>query len=306
MKKLFAILTLSFTTLSSFAILPLWMRDVQISPNGMEIAFCYKGDIYKVSAKGGTATQLTTQDSYECTPIWSPDGQRIAFASDRYGNFDLFVMPSSGGNAQRLTTNSAGEIPSAFTPDGKYILFSASIQDPASSALFPTGAMTELYKVPSIGGRTEQVLGTPAEAICFDKSGEKFFYQDRKGFEDEWRKHHTSSITRDLWMYDVQTGKHTNLTQREGEDRNPVLSPDGQTMFFLSEQNGGTFNVYSFPLSQPKSIKEVTSFRTLYASFLPALTERCVTDTTVKSIPNRSVQPRKSWLSNWYATTTLR
>lgn len=272
MKKLFAILTLSFTTLSSFAILPLWMRDVQISPNGMEIAFCYKGDIYKVSAKGGTATQLTTQDSYECTPIWSPDGQRIAFASDRYGNFDLFVMPSSGGNAQRLTTNSAGEIPSAFTPDGKYILFSASIQDPASSALFPTGAMTELYKVPSIGGRTEQVLGTPAEAICFDKSGEKFFYQDRKGFEDEWRKHHTSSITRDLWMYDVQTGKHTNLTQREGEDRNPVLSPDGQTIFFLSEQNGGTFNVYSFPLSQPKSIKEVTSFHTHPVRFLSAST----------------------------------
>ena len=48
--------------------------------------------------------------------------------------------------------------------------------------------MTELYKVPSVGGRTEQVLGTPAEAVCFDKSGNRFFYQDRKGGENESKK----------------------------------------------------------------------------------------------------------------------
>ena len=131
------------------------------------ILFCYKGDIYKVSAKGGEAVQLTTQDSYESSPVWSPDGKQIAFASDRFGNTDVFVMPANGGSARRLTTNSASEIPSAFTPDGKFIVFSASIQDPASSALFPTSAMTELYRVPAEGGKTEQILGTPAEMVCF-------------------------------------------------------------------------------------------------------------------------------------------
>ena len=109
MKKIFVYLTLGFTTLTSYAATPLWMRDIQISPDGTEIAFCYKGDIYKVPAKGGAATQLTTQDSYESNPIWSPDGRQIAFASDRYGNFDVFVMPANGGAAQRLTTNSTGE-----------------------------------------------------------------------------------------------------------------------------------------------------------------------------------------------------
>ena len=260
MKKIFAYLTLGFTTLTTYAATPLWMRDIQISPDGTEIVFCYKGDIYKVSAKGGTATQLTTQESYESSPVWSPDGKQIAFASDRQGNFDVFVMPSDGGAAQRLTTNSAGEIPSAFTPDGKYILFSAAIQDPAGSALFPSPAMTELYKVPATGGRTEQVLGTPAEALCFDKTGDMFFYQDQKGFEDQWRKHHTSSITRDIWMYDCRTEKHTNLTRHAGEDRNPVLSPDGQTLYFLSERNGSSIKVYSQ--------KAVSSFKTHPVRFL--------------------------------------
>ena len=268
MKKLLTCLALSFVAASSYAATPLWLRDVQISPDGTEIAFCYKGDIYKVPANGGTAPQLTTQASYECSPIWSPDSKQIAFASDRNGNFDLFVMSADGGAARRLTTHSASEIPSTFTTDGNYILFSASIQDPANSALFPTSAMTELYKVPVTGGRTEQVLGTPAEMVCFDKSGKTFLYQDRKGFEDEWRKHHTSSITRDVWLYDSENGKHTNLTAHAGEDRNPVFAPDGQTVYFLSERDGSTFNVYSFPISSPQSLKTVTHFKTHPVRFL--------------------------------------
>ena len=244
------------------------MRDARISPDGSEIVFCYKGDIYKVSAQGGTAVQLTTQASYEANPVWSPDGEQIAFASDRNGNFDLFIMSADGGAARRLTYHSASEIPSTFTPDGKYVLFSASIQDPATSALFPTSAMTELYRVPVEGGNTEQVLGTPAEWVCFDKAGSNFLYQDRKGFEDEWRKHHTSSIARDIWLYDTQTGEHTNLTNRDGEDRNPVYAPDGKSVYFLSERNGGSFNVYSFPLNAPQQVKPVTTFRTHPVRFL--------------------------------------
>ena len=243
MKKLITSLALALTALSSYAITPLWMRDARISPNGTEIVFCYKGDIYKVPAQGGTAVQLTTQASYEANPVWSPDGKQIAFASDRNGNFDLFIMPADGGTAQRLT-------------------------------LFPTGAMTELYKVPAGGGRTEQVLATPAEWVCFDKSGKNFLYQDRKGFEDEWRKHHTSSITRDIWLYNTQSGKHTNLTNREGEDRNPVYAPDGNSVYFLSERNGGSFNVYNFSLNTsqtsnvPQEVKAITTFRTHPVRFL--------------------------------------
>lgn len=76
------------------AVTPLWMRDVCISPSGTEIAFCYKGDIYKVGVNGGKAVQLTTQSSYESSPVWSADGKQIAFASDRYGSMDESTIKS--------------------------------------------------------------------------------------------------------------------------------------------------------------------------------------------------------------------
>ena len=268
MKRLFASILLGFSVLMVQAITPLWLRDVQISPDGSTLVFCYKGDIYKVDALGGNAIQLTTQDSYECTPIWSPDGKWIAFASDRDGNFDIFIMSVDGGSARQLTFHSTSELPSAFTPDGKHVVFSASIQDPATSALYPTSSMTELYQVPVKGGRTTQIIATPAEAVCYAPDGRSFLYQDRKGFEDEWRKHHTSSVTRDIWFYDAKNNKHTNLTQIGGEDRDPSLAKDGKTVYFLSERNGGSMNVYSLTMDNPKEIKPVTSYKTHPVRFL--------------------------------------
>ena len=69
-------------------------------------------------------------------------------------------------------------------------------------------------------------------------------------------------------VYDSENGKHTNLTAHAGEDRNPVFAPDGQTVYFLSERDGSTFNVYSFPISSPQSLKTVTHFKTHPVRFL--------------------------------------
>src|SRR5436853_4898576 len=85
---------------------PLWLRYPAISPDGQTLLFEYKGDIWSVPASGGNAIPLTLSESYEFSPVWSHDGKSIAFASDRYGNFDVFVMPATGGEARRLTYNS--------------------------------------------------------------------------------------------------------------------------------------------------------------------------------------------------------
>ncbi len=263
-----AIAALAATALQSSALTPLWLRDVKISPDGRQLAFTYRGDIYTVGTQGGTAKRLTTQPSYESTPVWSPDSRRIAFASDRMGNFDIFVMDADGGPATRLTSNSANEVPEAFTTDGKNVIFSASIQDPVKSAMHPSARMTELYQVPVTGGAIKQILGTPAQMIDLSADGKWMVYQDIKGFEDEWRKHHTSSVTRDIWRYDFATGRHTNLTNRPGEDRNPALSPDGNTVYILSERDGKTMNLYSFPISDPAKATRLTDFSTHPVRFL--------------------------------------
>ena len=265
MKKLLALLAIAAPAAAFAATTtPLWLRDVKISPDGSAIAFCYKGDVWTVPAAGGTATRLTSAPSYEANPVWSPDGSQIAFATDRNGNMDVYIVDAKGGAPRRLTYNSASEIPEAFTPDGKQVLFSAAIQDPAASALFPSGRMTELYAVPAAGGATTRVLATPARYVSWEPGGETFLYQDVKGFEDEWRKHHTSGVTRDIWRYDTRTGRHTNLTARRGEDTNPAAGKSRN--YFLSERNGGSSNVYT--LADDGTAKAVTAFTTHPVRFL--------------------------------------
>lgn len=268
MKRL-SVLSLLLATFFAAEASPLWMRYPAISPDGRTVAFTYKGSIYTVPAAGGEARRLTSDESYDYAPVWSPDSKTVAYACDRFGNFDIFTVPASGGAPTRLTTHSASEMPYAFSPDGRKIYYGASISDPAASALFPKGSMSELYAVSVDGGRPERVLATPAEAVNFTRDGKSFLYQDKKGGENIWRKHHTSSITRDIWRYDFATGEHTNLTARAGEDRNPVYADGDEKVYFLSER-GGTFNVWSFPADSPAEAKQVTRFKTHPVRFLSA------------------------------------
>ena len=263
--KRICLLLMALFAVSAYAENASWLRYPSISPDGKSVAFSYKGDIYIVDSEGGEARQLTSNTAYDYSPLWSPDGKTLAFASDRYGNFDIFTIPVNGGVPFRVTTHSAKETPWTFTPDGKNILFTARIQDPAASALFPKSSMTELYSVSVVGGRYEQVLATPVEEVSFIGNDGSFVYQDCMGGENVWRKHHTSSITRDIWMYDGS--KHVKLTSFEGEDRSPRVSADGKTVYFMSERDG-SFNIYSFPVDNPQNVNRVTKHKTHPVRFL--------------------------------------
>ena len=245
---------------------PSWLRYPAISPDGQTIVFAYKGDLYRVPAAGGAAFPLTTHEAHDYMPVWSPDSRTIAFASDRFGNFDVFVMPASGGPARRLTFHSASELPYSFTPDGKSVLFGAARQDTAANRQFPTGSQPELYRVPVNGGRAVQVLATPAEDARYTRDGRLLIYHDKKGGENEWRKHHTSAIARDIWAYDTQTGQHHKITIFAGEDRSPVFTLDEKGFYYLSEESG-SFNVHRLVTGGGAST-QITKFKTHPVRFL--------------------------------------
>ncbi len=247
---------------------PSWLRYSAISPDGKTIVFAYKGDLYRVATAGGTAIALTVHEAHDYMPVWSHDGKTIAFASDRFGNFDIFVMPAEGGEAKRVTYHSASEYPYSFSNNDSEILFGATRMDMASNRNFPTGSQPELYSVSIKGGKVTQVFTTPAEEVKLSSNGQFMLYQDKKGGENAWRKHHTSAIARDIWLYDTKSGTHTKITDFAGEDRSPVFTDKDQAFYYLSEESG-SFNVYKKVLNGGKP-QQLSSFKKHPVRFLSA------------------------------------
>jgi len=238
---------------------PAWIRYQAISPEGSQIAFTYNGDLFRVSTKGGVAHQLTFHEAHDTMPVWSKDGRQIAFASDRYGNFDIFLMDATSGPAKRLTFHSNDENPYSFSHDNESVIFGAVRQDLAEHRQFPAGSQPELYSVPVDGGRVDQVFTIPAEYVQVNSDGTQMIYHDKKGGENEWRKHHTSSITRDIWIYNFDEDNHEMITSFEGEDRQPVYSENEESFYYLSEESG-SFNVHRMSISEPEDSEQLTSF----------------------------------------------
>ncbi|MGE0076800.1 MAG: S41 family peptidase [Bacteroidales bacterium] len=266
-KSITTLLFCALYLLSNAQVAPKWLRYPVISPNGDKIAFAYKGDIYIVSTQGGVATPITFNEAHDYMPVWSHDGKQIAFASNRHGNFDVYVVNAEGGEPRRLTFHSADEIPYSFSNDDKSVVFGATRQDIVTHRQYPTGSQPELYSVPSVGGRVELVLTTPAEAVQFSSDGNFLVYHDKKGGENEWRKHHQSSIARDIWTYNFKSGKHTKITDFKGEDRNPILADNNSSIYYLSEESGN-FNVFKLLLSNPDQKKQITTYEKYPVRFL--------------------------------------
>ncbi|WP_370567352.1 peptidase S41 [Echinicola sp. 20G] len=265
------LLTLTFLlitiAISQAQTTPKWIRYPTISPDGKNIAFTYKGNLYRVPSAGGDALQLTFHSSHDFMPVWSKDGKSIAFASERYGNFDVYVMDALGGPAKRLTFHSANEYPYSFSADDKAVIFGASRQDLAIHRQYPASYQPELYQVPVSGGWVDQLLTISADDVQGSKDGKTMLYHDRPGREDEWRKHHISAVTRDIWKYDVESQEHEMITTFKGEDRQPVFDENEENIYYLSEESGN-FNVHQLNLSQPENNTQVTDFDTFPVRFL--------------------------------------
>ena len=232
---------------------PRWLMKPSISPDGKSIAFSYKGEIFTVPSQGGVALQITSNQAYDSSPVWTPDSKQIVFLSNREGSDDLYITSSTGGVPRRLTTHSGNESPLAFLNDS-ILLFSANIQPGRKSARAPFLSQVYSLNINKTEARPALFFSTPVVSLDANKNGELIF-QDRKGFEDLLRKHERSAATSDIWLYDNR--KYRQLTHFDGSDQSPVWG-QGDTFYYLSEKDG-TLNVFEANLGNDKE-KQLTKF----------------------------------------------
>ena len=255
MKRPFCIFLALFCLISASAQeTPRWLRNNAISPDGSRIAFCYKGDIYVVSTQGGEARQLTSNPAYDADPVWTPDGKTIYFSSTREGGKDIFCVAAKGGTPRRVTNYPGSETPKAVLPDGR-IAFLAYLQPDTAYDGFP--GENQVWAVGPEGGRPTLLTSIPMQEISVRPDG-AILYEDYKGYEDPFRKHHTSAVTRDVWLW--KDGAFTQLTRYEGENRQPVFAADGDTFYYISEQGGKTLNLWRSSVSHPDKAVQLTHY----------------------------------------------
>lgn len=228
-----------------FAVTPLWLRSSAISPDGKTIAFTYKGDIYLVDAQGGKAHQLTSNAAYEANPVWSPSGKKLAFVSDREGSLDIFTISNEGEALTRITTSPSSEMPLLWLNEDEIVFRAAGISTPQNMQ-FPSNLYTHLYKIGIKAGLRPEKFSDISVGNLTQTQPNVFVYDAVKGYENEFRKHHTSSVTRDLWSIDLNKANPTYASVKTGkcEYRNPVFATNTKTLYYLSEEDG-TFNIYN-------------------------------------------------------------
>ena len=206
--------------------------DPALSPDGKTIAFTYMGDIWSCPARGGDASRLTVHEAYDHSPVWSPDGSRIAFSSDREGNDDLFVIDRRGGRPEQLTWHSADDQLACWADDGENLLFTSN-RESTQPFLYRT---RKNHPHPSVLIQ-ERVLGAALSPdggwICWVK-----------GYTPWWRKHYRGSASRELWLRRVGGGENVMLTTWHGDDDLPMWSPDGKGIYYISEGEDSTANVW--------------------------------------------------------------
>src|SRR5262249_52263969 len=101
-----------------------------------KVAFSYLGDIWVANDSGTGAQRLTDNRARDVYPRFSPDGEWIAFSSNREGNDDVYVIPATGGKPRQLTFHSANDTVVGWSADGKRVVFSST----RAQGAFPTVA----------------------------------------------------------------------------------------------------------------------------------------------------------------------
>ena len=236
-----------------------------VSPDGSLVAFSWRGDIWTVPAKGGSARRLTTHPALDTTPVFSPDGGQIAFLSEREGGRQVHVMPARGGQPRQLTFHTEGYDLAAWMPDGRELLVTL-VRDHS----WMRGSRSARMALLDVSERkAERVLLDDAAAECsVSPDGKKILFV-REG-EMWWRQGYRGARSGQIWLLDRGSGECRQVKAEATECRFPLWKPDGSGFYFTSNRDGA-FNLCEHDLASGRTL-QITRFKTDSVVF-PALSK---------------------------------
>ncbi len=203
-----------------------WL-SLDVSPDGQTIVFDLLGDLYTLPIAGGKAARITSGMAYDVQPRYSPDGSRIVFVSDRSGGDNVWHMKADGSDTTQLTTgNNNLYVSPEFTPDGKYIVASKS---------GGLGGVAKLWMYHVDGGSGLPLTTEPAApanlkmlGAAFGKDPRYTWFAARTG---DWQ-YNALGPQYQLYVWDKESGRTSQMTTRFGSGFRPTLSPDGQYLVY--------------------------------------------------------------------------
>jgi tricorn protease len=216
----------------------------QPTMNRTDIVFVFAGDLWRVSRNGGAAERLTSGVGSESNPIFSPDGNSIAFTGEYDGNVDVFVVAAQGGEPQRVTYHPGNDTVINWTPDGKSVVF---LSNRASG--MPVPKMYTML-VTGEGLPTELPFPMAGGGMSYAPDGTRIAYMPLAPAFQQWKKYRGGRTTK-IWIGNLSDSSVEEIPRQNSNDFAPLWI--GDKIYFLSDRGAGnSVTLYSYDTKTKK------------------------------------------------------
>ena len=200
--------------------------------NRTHIVFQYAGDLWSVPRAGGEAARLTNGVGTESSPVFSPDGQTIAFTGEYDGNTDVFTIPAAGGVPKRITYHPGVDAFCNWSPDGKQMLF---LSDRSSESR----RFVKLFTVPVSGGLASEVPLPTGFDGTFAPDGAKLAYEPLPRGFNAWKRYR-GGMASYIWIATLADSSTEKIPREDSNDFNAMWPSYGNAdkVYFLSDRDG--------------------------------------------------------------------